>query len=232
MATVASVIDELSSELGEIGGDADTEYVFLNWIKDTIADILLSGEWFFVASSFNLETDSGVSVYNMPTDLGDIKAIQRDDTGQKLVYTRIESLAKATEKIGGTDTGAPVYWLYHTMDGGVVKIRLYPTPDAAYDLTIYYEKADPALTAVSDTIPLPPDFIPVLKDKVRYLYYTQVGHEGATAFLSSFLNGLNRLRNRYEHPRDEITRHGYNDLPDDSGGFPTPQLPATYPRIL
>lgn len=229
--TVSQMITELAAELGEIEGDADVDTVFLTWIRETVQDILRNGEWFFMGGTFALQTDIGESSYNLPTDVGDIKAVQRDDTGQKLHFTRIESLAKAGERIGGTSTSSPDYWLYESMVGGVTKIRLYPTPDAAYSLTIYYEKADPNLATTSATIPLPQDFFPVLKDKVRFLYYTQAGHPSARDFLLMYENGLLRLRARYEQPRDEVIRHGYNDLPDEAGGFPMPQFPANYPRV-
>lgn len=225
----SALIGALSIELGESPQDGDTIQAFLGFIRDTVQEINIMGEWQHTRLAFPFSTDQGVSPIPLPETVGSIISIQRVDTGRPLKYISLETMTASQLIL--TVEGEPAFWNYESIQGAVPRLRLYPIPDDSYSYVVDYEDSTHEISSEDSTLPVPNDFIPVLKHGVRVLYYAAAGDEGQMQLYERrFERGVQALRGRYESVRLDRQNAPYNDL-EGPVGWPTPQLPSSYPRI-
>jgi hypothetical protein len=225
----STMIESLALEFGENPQDGDVVAALLGFIKDVVDELNLSGEWKHTRKTYTFDTTTSQNVESLPTEVGEIYAIQRTDTGRPLSYVPTEILTDASLIL--STEGEPAYWEYDVIDDDVTKLRLYPTPDAEYGYTVYYETSGDDILTESSTLSLPRAFYPVLKHGVRVHYFAQAGEEAnAQRFSQKFYLGVDQLRSRYERTRRNDLGPQYNDI-EEGAQWPTPQLPTTYARI-
>jgi hypothetical protein len=227
--TGTTLIEALALEFGENPQDGDVVAALLGMIRDVVQDINMAGEWQHTRLSYIFETDASVNSVSLPETVGQIIAIARNDTGRPLKYINLETLTDGSLVL--SDEGEPAFWHFQTIADGVPKLRLYPTPDDTYEYTVYYEDATHDISSEDASIPLPNDFIPVLKHGVRVMYYAQSGDPGqAQLYDARYQRGVQHMRSRYEHIRRDSQTSQYNDIAGQAS-WPTPQLPTSYERI-
>jgi len=225
----SALIESLALEFGENPQDGDVVAALLGMIRDVVQDINMQGEWQHTRLSFPFETDASSSTVNLPATTGSIIAVQRVDTGRPLQYINLETLTDGSLILA--DEGEPAFWHYEVIDDGVSKLRLYPTPDDSYSYVVHYETSTHDIADEDASLPLPNDFIPVLKHGVRVMYYSQAGEAPQVQLYNSrFMRGIQFMRSRYEHVRRDSQSMQYNDI-DSQASWPTPQLPTSYERI-
>jgi hypothetical protein len=225
----STLIEALALEFGENPQDGDVVQALLGFIKDTVQDINIQGEWQHTRLTYPFSTDQGTAVINLPENVGTIIGIQRTVTGRPLQYVNIETLTDGSLIL--TDEGEPAFWNYEVIEDGVAKLRFYPTPDAEYSYKLWYEDATSDILTEDSNISVPNDFIPVLKHGVRVMYYAQSGEATQVEIYDRrFHRGIQFLRSRHEHIRRDEQGTQHNDI-EEQAQWPTPQLPTYYPRI-
>jgi hypothetical protein len=225
----SALIEALALEFGENPQDGDVVAALLGMIRDVVQDINMQGEWQHTRLQFPFETDAEEGTVNLPETVGSIIAVQRVDTGRPLKYINLETLTDGSLIL---DTpGEPAFWHYDTIADGVPKLRLYPVPDQAYSYVVFYEDSTHDISSEDAELPLPNDFIPVLKHGVRVMYYSQANEPSQVQLYDArFQRGIQFMRSRYEHIRRDSQSMQYNDI-DSVASWPTPQLPTSYERI-
>jgi hypothetical protein len=227
----STLIEALALEFGEAPQDGDVVATLLGMIRDVVQEINIAGEWKHTRLSYPFDTNVGSNTVNLPETVGSIIAIQRTDTGRPLQYLNLETLTDGSLTL---DTpGEAAFWHYDKIADGVPKLRLYPTPDVALSYVVYYEDSTHDIASEDSSLPVPNDFVPVLKHGVREMYYAQTNPPQPALiqlYGRKFLNGIRSLRGRYEHVRRDQQGVQYNDI-DAEATWPTPQLPSTYERI-
>jgi hypothetical protein len=225
----SALIEALALEFGENPQDGDIVAALLGMVQDVIHDITISGEWKHTRKVYQFQTDAGVNTPNLANDVGEIIAIQRNDTGRPLQYVSLERLTDGQLIL--SDQGEPAFWHFSAYDADTAGLRLYPTPDASYTYDVFYETSSTEITTEDDNLPLPQDFVPVLKHGIRVMYYSQAGEPAQVQLYENrYQRGLQLMRSRQEHVRADKQSTTYNDI-DDQTQWPTPQLGTYYPRI-
>jgi hypothetical protein len=225
----SALIEAMALEFGENPQDGDVVAALLGMIRDVVQDINMQGEWQHTRLVFPFETVASDNSVPLPETAGSIVAVQRVDTGRPLQYINIETLTDGSLILA--DEGEPAFWHYEVIDDGVSKLRLYPTPDAAYSYQVFYETSTHDIASEDASLPLPNDFIPVLKHGVRVMYYSQANEPNQVQLYNSrFQQGIQFMRSRYEHIRRDSQSSQYNDI-DSQASWPTPQLGTSYERI-
>lgn len=225
----SALIEDLALELGENPQDGDTVAALLGMARDTIQEINMQGEWQHTRVHYPFSTDAGDATIVLPTDVGSVITLSRVDTGRPLKYINRETLTDGSLIL--SDEGEPAFWHFEEVDGDTPVLRVYPTPDATYPYILAYERSTHALASEDSNLPLPNDFLPILKHGIRVMYYSQAQDPPQTALYEKrFQNGIQFLRSRYEHVRRDSQSMQYNDI-DQEASWPTPQLPTSYERI-
>jgi len=225
----SALIEDLSLEFGENPQDGDVVQALLGFVRDTVQEINIQGEWQHTRVHYPFSSDASDATIAIPTDVGSIITISRVDTGRPLVYINRETLTDGSLIL--TDEGEPAFWHYEEIDGDTPVLRVYPTPDDSYDYILTYERSTHAIASEDAALPLPNDFIPVLKHGIRVMYYSQAQDPAQMGLYEQrFQRGIQFLRSRYEHVRRDSQSMQYNDI-DSSAMWPTPQLPTNYERI-
>jgi hypothetical protein len=225
----SALIEDLALEFGENPQDGDVVQAVLGFIRDTVQEINIQGEWQHTRVHYPFSTDKGQPTIPLSTDIGPIISVTRDSTGRPLSYINRETLTDGSLIL--TTQGEPAFWHYEEIDADTAVLRVYPTPDAEYSYTLTYERSTHAIASEDANLPVPNDFIPVLKHGIRVMYYSQAGDLAPMQLYEQrFQRGIQFLRSRYEHIRRDSQSMQYNDI-DQEASWPTPQLPTSYERI-
>lgn len=121
------------------------------WTNWVLQDIYSRAKYAFKEGESTLTTTAGNSEYAF-SEVGDVDKISKvllDET--ELVYV------KDMDQFKDTEENKPAYW--STFNGN---LRLYPTPDDAYELQVNYVKTLDDLTDASQSPALPARFAEII----------------------------------------------------------------------
>jgi hypothetical protein len=105
---------------------------------------------FYAAESTqSLRTAAGTATYPWPPDLVRLRSLKDSDRNLLLQPVLVDDLDRSNP----TTQGAPYCYALQGPN-----VRLYPTPDAAYNLSVRYWRSPPQLVADSDVPWFPPDW--------------------------------------------------------------------------
>jgi hypothetical protein len=229
MATNSSLAEELATELGEAYKDPEIQRQFKQWVSECVEMILAAARWPFATGVGGVTTSADTRTYELGAGHGDVRIIQEVDQSTTLPYFVLEELQSQGFDI--RQTGKPVLWYYDALsDEGYLVIGFWPVPDAAYSYHIYRDTVNGALDDSADvTIPLPADFLQVIRDGVRALYRENT-ENAALAQLAwqRYTQKLGLLRDRYLSPQAGRFALRAVDLPAFTL-FDRPRLPSDYP---
>lgn len=90
-------------------------------------------------TSDTLTTVAGTATVDLPADFLDLRALEMSDSPRRLERL---SLDRALASYASSVSGRPVAYAF--ANSGV--IRLFPTPDTAYSISLYYYQTVPALS--------------------------------------------------------------------------------------
>lgn len=91
-------------------------------------------------------TADGISYVQRPSDCLKIYTVFDETNTRKLTYMYLMDYVEKDDRSDTDNENEPEYWIpYGT------KVNFYPTPDDAYEVTIYYRKKPTVLSADADT---------------------------------------------------------------------------------
>jgi hypothetical protein len=201
MATVADIAQEMADEFGEEYTDDDVKNQFVIWVTETIEEIVTSGRWFFQNSSEDVTLVAGVKDYSLSSAVSEVRDIRSPGTKKRIAYIPVERLIARAKDL--SLAGTPTNWYIDSLGASnEMKISLWPVPNAAAvtaesPIKVYTIKRPATLTETS-TIPMPEEYIRVLRDGVRAKVKFNDGQlEAANWARSVFKEGLQLLNARF-----------------------------------
>lgn len=201
MATVADIAQEMADEVGEEYTDDDVKTQFVIWVIETIEEIVTSGRWFFQNGSESVTLVATQKDYSLTAAVSEVRDIRSPGTKKRIAYIPVERLIARAKDLDLP--GTPTNWYIDSLgSSNEMKISLWPVPDAASvtaesPIKVYTLKRPTALTETS-TIPMPEEYIRVLREGVRSKVKFNDGNMEATAYADSkFKAGLALLNARF-----------------------------------
>jgi len=160
MATYLSLVNDVLVRLREsqVTAIGDTEYSTLigKMINDSKRAVEDAFKWNALSSTISLATVSGTSTYTV-TGLGlrpqDI-VINNTTTPAQIRRVPIQMIMD-WQDLATNNNALPTFYAINGSDGTDMKIELFPTPDAVYNLSIYAYVPQVDLSADSDTLTVP-----------------------------------------------------------------------------
>lgn len=197
---------ELATELGEQYGDLDVADQFQKWVDEAYLDIAASARWFWLNALVTVVPVAAQAEYSL-TDTSEVRIITiNSDPPGRVAYSTVERLISRGETL--VEEGTPRAWYKSGGSGAALKISLWPVPSAAFvalgaaaHLKVF-TVARPTGSIAADPVTLLMDeFIPVLRDGVRYrARMADEDTEGARAFHTLYSEGLSALVQKHHGP--------------------------------
>ena len=168
--TVDTLANEVADEFGEEYTDLDVAEQFKSWVKEHVRRVYSAARWFAGNAVETVTLVNAQAVYSLSATASEIKSVRKPVGNTKLSYTSVERLIARDKDL--ESTGDPTNWWYEGLgSSNEVQIRLYPIPTTASiatepTLQVWVQKRPPTL-GDTDTIPLPDEFIDVIRNGVR-----------------------------------------------------------------
>lgn len=168
MATVNAIAQLLILEFGASTGVAAHVTKVEAFVNDAYKDLARQFPWPWHRNVETVNTVNGTAEYSLATSAAEILCMRNGTT-----LNDYEIIPSPVQWMMGHDleaTGAPTHYYLSGYDAstGKIKFRLSPVPNGAYAVLVE-ELVRPGNLATSDTVPIPEEFIPVLKYRVRML---------------------------------------------------------------
>lgn len=223
---VNDLAEEIIEEMGGRVNDAKMVRIVERWIDDVYKKIIAFHNWSWARETSDIDTVAAQDSYIVPIAAMHVSGF-RKASGEKIHFRSREQLTNQGWDF--TQTGSPLFWYSENISNGAMKVTLTPIPTTAETLTAYGTPR-PLNLLTDDYIPLPTEFMPVLKDGVRAYYSRNDGHaEDGAMFDQLFGNGLMILRSRFAKEPDDYTRMSDTDIPNTvmtNGG----RWPSNFPQ--
>jgi hypothetical protein len=210
VATVDDVASDIATEFGEEFSDLDIKEQFRTWVSEVFEEVYASGRWFFQNDTQDITLSDGVKDYSMNADVAEVRDMRDPNDNVRVEYVPVERLIARGKDL--LLEGTPSNWYIDSI--GVnqeIIVSLWPVPDAAATaaitaLTAYTLKRPPALGG-SDTIPIPREYIRVMKDAIRAkVKFSDGDLDGNQVARQMFQDGLLMLNARFHgKPRQGST---------------------------
>jgi hypothetical protein len=169
MPTVSALALELASEAGESTTDTDYLSLVRGWIKDGYREIGDKAAWAFLKTDESVSfTVAGGDEYETQATCSEITYMRLTATDTPVIYVPVERLASLGLDL--EQTGRPKYFYSsgYNSSTGKNKFKVWPVPDGTYAGEIH-ENGRPVELEDADTIPMPTNFLTIMKDYVRMM---------------------------------------------------------------
>lgn len=191
MATPEDMAREIAEELGERFSDLDVRETFLAWTQDGIDEILASGRFLQSNTTIPITIVLGVSQYTLPNNISEVLTFRfLDEDGNfsgESVFASRESLIRRGKDITAQSSAVPPHWFYSGVSAdGSLLVQFSTVPSGTLQLiTTAAAEAlkQPPTPSATTEIPLPREFLSVLKELVRFKAYRN-GNETELAQIS------------------------------------------------
>lgn len=202
MATVNSIAVALMDEFGEDSSNATLVTTYERWVDEVYQEIGSQTRYVFLQGSEPLSTVASQASYTLDVEASSVQVIRRTDDDYELDYMSIEDQVARGYDL--EETGEPELYRYDglTDDAGDQKVTiiLHPIPDAVYPLEVHWHRQVKSL-GTSDHVPLPFEFLHVLKAGVRANHYAlEEDFENAGYWDRRFRLNLGTMISKYQVP--------------------------------
>jgi hypothetical protein len=205
--TLDGLAQEMATEFGEQYGDLDIADQFKKWTQQAYEEVVSSARWLFRNARVAVSLVASTSTYTLAPAVSQIRAAYLSNAGQttqqRVAYCTVERLRARGEALG--EAGTPEAWFYSGWDNAsqAIKVQVWPVPDASAVATwptMYLEVLErPTTLAAADAIPLPVEYLNVIRDCIRYHVKMNDGDvEQARAFRTLYSEGLASLNQQYQ----------------------------------
>jgi hypothetical protein len=194
--TVNALAQELATEFGEEYTDQDVADLYRSWVKEIVRRVIGSGRWFTQNTTDNVTTIASTSTYSLDPTTGEVKSVRIPSLDQVVIYTPVERLIAKEKNL--ELTGTPTNWWIDSIGSSQeIKIRFYPVPNAALTIELHVLKR-PAELGDTDTIPLPVEYLDIVREGVRYkTRYNENNLQAAGLALQEFKEGIMLLNAKF-----------------------------------
>jgi hypothetical protein len=199
--TVDTLANEVADEFGEEYTDLDVAEQFKSWVKEHVRRVYSAARWFAGNAVETITLSNATSVYSLSSTASEIKSVRAPVGNKKLSYTSVERMIARDKDL--ESTGTPTNWWYEGLgSSNEVQLRVWPIPTTTSiatepSLQVWVQKRPPSL-GDSDTIPLPDEFIDVIRQGVRMQVRLNENNLEAAGLLSQqYQEGLMLLLGRF-----------------------------------
>lgn len=167
MLTVSTLIEQVQAQVGDGQNVSADDTLYTYWVTEAVQTIWNMWKWRRKYVTATGTFGNGVAEISSPSTISDIHDITRSD-GYKLHYKARRDMVN--EGLDLTRSGEPHvwYWANYDVTNQDDVIGVWPVPTADYDVIIYGMYKPDAELELADTIPLSEEFLPALKEYVRF----------------------------------------------------------------
>lgn len=145
---VSDVATRVKRQFGDEAGAQITDADVIRWCNDAQTEIATQNK--LLQTIATSTTVVNTQDYASPTDMLALRGVRYDKLRLTMLsMDDIDNVVQDRTEAKGTPQ---YYWFFGE------NISLWPTPDEAKTLTVYYTQKPTALTATTDAISLPPQF--------------------------------------------------------------------------
>lgn len=157
MATYAALATQIALELSRTDLETPINTAILSAIRHYQRKLMLFGQ-----EDQTIATADGTAYYNLAADFVAFERVEIVANGDTKLLTEVSSNELAATDVSG-NTGEPTKFAYRDS-----QIRLYPVPDAIYDVTVRYWKQAAAPTTGTDETVWTNDAIDLIRHRAKY----------------------------------------------------------------
>jgi len=170
--------------------------LYRSWVKEIVRRVIGSGRWFTQNTTDEITTVASTSTYSLAATTGEVKSVRIPSLDQPVIYTPVERLIAKDKNLELEDT--PTNWWIDSLGSSQeIKIRFYPVPDAALTIELHVLKR-PAELGDTDNIPLPIEYLDIVREGVRYkTRYNENNLQAAALALQEFKEGIMLLNAKF-----------------------------------
>lgn len=215
----------IAVEQGKEWDDTDNQAQVLGWVNDAYKGLISYYDWTWLKQ----EEDVTIVITNNSFTLQS-SAVQPYAAGITSPAYRELLLVDGSDMAGidTTVTGRPRYIWISSFASNVLNMKFWPVADGSYTFHIW-EVVRPVDLAADATLPLPEEFIPILKEFIRDLLLRKEGdYFGAKAAKESAYTQLELMKRKTNVPKMTRANFGVSDV-KRSKDPRLPNLPDNYP---
>jgi len=166
--TLDNFANEMATEFGEQYSNPDVALLFQRWTQEVFGEIVSSGRWASQNGFQSVTFTPGTASYTLDAEVSEVKTVTDLTAAAEIAYFEVERLISRGEDL--TASGVPTVWFYDGIDTTSVafKVRFWKVPNDSRTVQVHYLKQPPTL-ALDENIPLPGEFLDVLRLGVRAL---------------------------------------------------------------
>ena len=202
-------LSEFQSELlFEMGNDDTINEYRTDWINRAYRTLTTQDQFFGKDISLyfpELETSTasttadGTATVAMPSDAHFIRTIWESSSDVKMTNISWSDYIERTGRGTEDSRSAPRFWVRRGTN-----VYMYPTPDGAYGITMYYKKQITELSDATDTIEIGEEWDEaVLKLCVIQSMYRMKRYDDAEKEEPIFLNMVSGIASAYAHESED-----------------------------
>lgn len=210
--TVNEIALSIMNEFGEDTSNSNLLTQVEEWIKNVYDEIGIQTNWKYLWLIEAINTSITLRTYSFAGIFEQEISAQFSVDNMPLVYKTRQELMNLGINI--LLAGKPKYWYTESYSpiSETFTIGLYPVPDAVYSIS-FFGKISPQELISTTKLPMPKQFIFVLKDGVRFRYkMDDKDYSGATMFRQIYQENRNTLKQQNDIPVAQKQRMYVQDI--------------------
>lgn len=157
MASYTNLQDQIALELARSDLTTPIQTAILSAIRHYQRKLMLFGQ-----ENQTIATADGTANYSLASDFLAFERVEIVVNGDVKILSEVSSNELAATDVSG-DTGEPSKFAYRD-----AQIRLYPVPDAIYDVTVRYWKQAAAPVSGADSTVWTNDAVDLIRHRAKY----------------------------------------------------------------
>lgn len=168
MLTKSTLISQMQAELGDGQNQSADNTIYGQWVDECIQTIWNEWKWPEKRASMSVSVSAGSSTFSVDNTFSQVWGIVDVDDDTLKHYNRDEFLDAHLDLSLTSDKPEVWYWADYDKVNNQRQIGLWRVPSEAITLTVYGWLRPDVTIDDADTIPLPEEFIPAMKEYMRF----------------------------------------------------------------
>lgn len=223
--TAGALAHEMALETGVEWTDEDNQALLLSWVNEAYSIVTSYYDWFWLRQEEDITIAAAASSFALLSS-----AVQPVWVGIASPIFKELILVDSSDMAGidTTVTGQPRYCWIKSFAADVLTLGFWPVADQQYTFHIQ-EVVKPSILASETTLPVPEEFISMIKEYVRNLRLRKEGdYFGARASKDEVIARLEMMKRKTNIPKAKRLVFAVSDVKSEKDPR-LPNLPGNYP---
>lgn len=223
--TVLQLAEVCCEEAGRDWSDDRSLTEVERYVNDVWKQIAIETDWPWLYTTESISLVASTQEYSLQSSAVEPIGVRLTTEDRELVHTPVEQMMATDIEL----SGIPTRWWISGYDSSTskTKIKVWPIPATTYTMEVH-EIIRPTDLAADTVIPVPEEFIPIMKNGVRAIVALDIGDANAQMYLGLYTDALRKARSRYATARGATHDQLFSDIPKRRGS--RSRLPGNYPE--